>query len=337
MSVNKNDISSVPTWQLEQARRVQASILPREIPNWNGLSFSYEYRSLDAIGGDYLDFFNIKGNKKGLVIADVSGHGIPAAIITAMAKMSFSNHAIYYDSPKEILSRVNQDIYGLLKDSGLYITCFFLVIDQNLHITYTSAGHLPMIFYNNEKNDFEIMKTEGLFLGMFDDVWETYQEKEIQLSPGDRIILFTDGLIESRNTEAKQYGLEKVKDTVSFSSALPIERLTKMLLSDVTSFAKGAEFKDDISVLGIEVSLNFKKFQEHYQKGIELLKNKDSNWVKEFQEALNYNHDHYDVLYKLGKYYYMTKNHKEARECFEKLISNKNSEPMIFFSLASEV
>lgn len=331
----KKGVSEIPTWQLEQAKKVQTAILPNKIPNWNCLSFAYEYHSLDAIGGDYLDFFNIKGNKKGLLIADVSGHGIPAAIITAMAKMSFSNHAEYYDSPKEILSRVNQDIYGLLKDSGLYITCFFLVIDQNLHIRYTSAGHQPMIYYNNKQNSFEILKTEGLFLGMFEDVWETYQEKELQLSAGDRIVLFTDGLIESRNPESEQYGLERLEETVMFASALPVDKLAKMLISDITSFAGGeTNFKDDISVLGIDISLKFNDFQNHYNMGLKYMTQNNPNWAKEFMEAFALNQDHFDVALQLGKYYLKLKNFAEARKCFEKLIANKNSNPQVFFYLA---
>ena len=138
--MSKKETICIPAWQFIQAQKVQVSLLPKNILPWNCLSFAYEYHSLDPIGGDYLDFFEIKGNKKGLLIADVSGHGIPAAIITAMAKMSFSNHAVLSDSPKEILKRVNEDIYKFLGDLGLYITAFFMVIDQTLKVRYCSAG-----------------------------------------------------------------------------------------------------------------------------------------------------------------------------------------------------
>lgn len=327
-------VKEIPLWQFEQARKVQISLLPKTIPNWNGLSFAYEYHSLDPIGGDYLDFFDIKENKKGLLIADVSGHGVPAALITAMAKMSFSNHARHSDSPKEILSRVNEDIFQLLGDSGLYITAFFLIIDQDLNVCYTSAGHPALIYYDNENNSFQTLSTRGLFIGAFEDAWESYEEKKIKLKPGDRLVLYTDGIVESRNHEGEQYGVQRVEDTVTFSSALPPDKLSKMIINDVRTYCKDAELTDDMSIVVMEVALNLKKFHEHYRLGKTYLDAKDSRWLKEYMEAYEYNPDYYELAFNLGRYYLKEGQYQEASDCFKKLLSNNIPDPNVHFYMA---
>lgn len=321
----------IPAWQFEQARKVQVSLLPKQIPQWNCLSFAYEYHSLDPIGGDYLDFFDIKGNKKGLLIADVSGHGVPAAIITAMAKMSFSNHAVLSDSPKEILKRVNEDIYKFLGDSGLYITAFFMVIDQDLKVCYCSAGHPPVIYYRNETNTFENMKTRGIFIGAFEDAWETYEEKEVQLMPGDRVVFYTDGVVEARNPQGEQYGVKRVEDTVSFSSALPPEKLAKIMVNDVKTYCADHPLTDDMSILVLEVSLKLQAFQQAYQEGRTLLEQKDPRWFLRMKEAFELNQDRFELAFLLGRYYFSKANYSEAKNCFERLINNRIVNPEIYY------
>ncbi|HCL56719.1 MAG TPA: hypothetical protein DHW82_06880 [Spirochaetia bacterium] len=329
-----NEDYLVPYWQLETAKKVQSRFLPQSISPWNGLQFAYEYHSLDPIGGDYLDFFDIVGNKKGLLIADVSGHGIPAAIITAMAKMSFSNHAGISDSPREILQRVNEDIFKLLGDSGLYLTAVFLVIDQDLKIHYASAGHPPLIYYHNETNSFENLKTQGLFIGAFEDAWETFQEKEIILKPGDKLILYTDGIVEARNPNGEQYGTKRLEETVAFSSCLSSDKMAKMIINDVHTFRNQHPLNDDMSLLVIETRLDYTKFQEHYQKGLEMIQRKKPEWVQEFKEAFEYNQDNYSVNFYLGRFYFKKKQFDKAKNCFEHLIKNKLADTNVLFYMA---
>jgi tetratricopeptide (TPR) repeat protein len=248
--------------------------------------------------------------------------------------MSFANHAVLSDSPKEILKKVNEDLFQFLGDSGLYMTAFFMVIDQNLKVRYTSAGHPPVIFYNNHTNNFEVLKTKGLFVGAFEDAWETYQEGEVQLKAGDRLILYTDGIIEARNNRNKQYGMERVEDAVMFSSALPSDKLAKMLINDVRTFVQDRPITDDMSILVIEVSLGFKKFKEYYCAGKEKKKENDSGWVRDYLKAFSYNQDHYEVAFNLGLYYYKIGEYEKARECFERLIANKIVDPEVYFYMA---
>lgn len=325
---------TIENWQIEQARVVQKKLLPSKIPDWNCLSFAYEYHSLDLIGGDYLDFFDIKGNKKGLLIADVSGHGVPAAIITALAKMSFSNHADASDSPREIFQKVNADIYKLLGDSGLYITAFFMIIDQNLKVKYSSAGHPPVIYFNNENNEFTNLKTKGLFIGMFEDAWETYEEGEIQLKAGDRVVLYTDGVIEAKNEKGEQYGIKSIENTVEFSLALSSEKLSKMLINDVKNFAGKAPITDDISILVLDVALKYNKFKQHYMNGKELFNKNNLEWVKEYEKAMEFNKDNYDTSFHLGEYYFQENNINKAEEYFSRLIYNKILNPDLYLLMA---
>ncbi|HOJ50581.1 MAG TPA: SpoIIE family protein phosphatase [Spirochaetota bacterium] len=324
----------IPLWQLKQAQKIQLGFLPQQIKPWNCLSFSYQYHSFDPIGGDYLDFFDIKGNKKGILIADVSGHGIPASILTAMAKISFSNHAIESDSPKEILKRVNIDLCRFISGSGLYITAFLLVIDQDHILSFSSAGHPGAIYYNNKKDNFQELKTKGLFVGMFEDAWETYHEDKIQINPGDRIILYTDGIIEARDKHGVQYGIKRLEEVVKFSYALPPDIMSKMIINDVREFAKDGYINDDMSVLVIEADLSYEKFKKHYIEGKKYFESKNLKWVNEYIKAFEYNKDNYEVSFNLGKFFLKNCKYDKAEEAFLRLVKNRIVDPKLYFYLS---
>ncbi len=327
--------NNIPNWQWEQAKQIQINLLPKNIPDWNGLSFDYQYQSLDVIGGDYLDFFNIKGHKKGILIADVCGHGIGPAIVTAMAKVSFSNHSMEHDSPKEIFQKVNKDLCKFLGDSNIYMTAFLIVIDQDLKITYSSAGHTPVIYYNNKEDSFRSLKVKGLFLGLFDDAWESYEEEELQLNPGDKIVMYTDGIIESRNIKGELYGNNRLEKTIKFSTALPQKKFTELLIKDIMKFCKHRPLQDDMSVLALQVSLDRSNFLTHFNKGKQLLEQKDDNWVYEFEKASAFNKENFIVNYSLGKYYFENGEYKKSSVFFTNLINSQTINSNIKFYMGN--
>ena len=323
-------------WQLSQAKRIQKSILPDKLPDWNCINCAARYIALDDVGGDYYDLFPIKGDKIGLLIADVSGHGIPAALVTSMAKVSFSFFARQYDSPKEILKNVNDELIRYLPQIGAYLTCFMLVIDKQLNVKYSNAGHQHAIMYINEKNTFEYLDTDGLFIGAFEDAADSYEEKSTKLSAGDRIILYTDGIVETKNPEHEEYGYQRFEDMVTFSSALSNEKLAELVIDDITQFAAGEPIKDDVSILILEVELKFQKYLESLEKVKQLEKNGDvEGWLAEAENLMNINPDDLYVKYGMAKLFYETKKMPEAQKLLQDYLSRNTENYLVYYLLGN--
>ncbi len=186
--------------QLDIASTIQRGILPGRIDDWNELKFSIRYIAMEKIGGDFYDVYQLRGNKLGLLMADVSGHGIPAALVTTMAKISFSNACNKHDSPRRIFQEVNQNIIDHVKTQD-YLTCFFLAIDEDYTITYANASHQKAILLRAGVESTELLDTNGLFIGAIEEARDTYEEKTSKMKYGDRLIMYTDGIPEAIDAE----------------------------------------------------------------------------------------------------------------------------------------
>ncbi len=323
-------------WQLKRAKIIQKSILPDHLPDWNCINFAARYIALDEIGGDYYDLFPIKGDKIGLLIADVSGHGIPAALVTTMAKVSFGYFARYYDKPDEILDKVNQELIKYLPKFGAYLTAFLLVIDKDLNIEYTNAGHQHAIRYINETNAFEYLDSEGLFIGAFESAGESYEVKQTKLEAGDRIILYTDGIVEAKNKQSEEYGYERFEDIVTFSSALTNDKLAELVVDDIVRFSEGEPMKDDVSILILEVELKFKKYKENFEKFIEAEKNNDTGTLLELaEEIMIMNPDNLYVKFILSKYFYNKKNYAKTKELLLDYVKRNEENYLVYYMLGN--
>ncbi len=323
-------------WQLKRAKNIQKSILPDHLPDWNCLNFASRYIALDDIGGDYYDLFPIKGDKIGLLIADVSGHGIPAALVTTMAKVSFGYFARYYDNPGEILTKVNQELIRYLPKFGAYLTAFLLVIDKNLNVEYTNAGHQHAIRYINETNSFEYLDTEGLFIGAFETVEQTYEVKRTKLNAGDRIILYTDGIVETKNHEGEEYGYNRFEDIVTFSSALTNEKLAELVVDDIIRFAEGEPMKDDVSILILEVELKFEKYKNFLEQFYKAEKeNNILDMLETGQEIMHLNPDDLHIKFAIAKYLYNKKHFEETQELLTDYIKRNEENYLIYYMLGN--
>ncbi len=319
--------------QIISAKEIQYSILPDKLPPWNCIKFAARYLAMDEIGGDYYDAFKIKGDRLGLIMADVSGHGIPAALVTTMAKVAFATHGQRYISTKELLYNVNKDLTSLISSTGFYMTCFALNIDKNLKVKYTNAGHQKAILYRDETDTFEYLDTNGLFLGVFDDAGETYEEGEIQLYPGDRIILYTDGIVETMNKDKEEYGEERFEDMIRFSSALESEQVADLVVDDIRTFSEGTRMRDDVSILVLEVELRYKNYLEKIKEAEKHQKeNKLSSWRKSLEEAIRINPDSLKSRKTLASYYIELKEYERAIKHLKYYVE-KNQESAYIYTL----
>ena len=195
--------------QLEMAGKLQKSLLPNIYENIGGVSVSCRYIPSIHIGGDLYDVVDLGQSLAGFVIADVSGHGVAAALVSAMFKMSFHTLSTNVASPKILFHMLNQEFIPILSED--YITAFYLLSDYwNRTITFSNAGHPTPLLYRKNTGEVLELDTDGFFLGMFED--GAYGEKTITgIENGDSVLLYTDCLIEARNSAGIPFGMDRLK------------------------------------------------------------------------------------------------------------------------------
>ncbi len=230
---------------------LQKSLLPKEFPRDCHLNFGSVYIPSTQLAGDIFDVFVLDENHIGIIIADVSGHGVSAAIIAAMFKAFLTNYRHKNLNPSEVLQAVNADVNASLT-TGDFITAFYMVINtQTRQAVYSSAAHPAPIVLRKKNRKIERLDTDGFFLGIFPD--GKYAQKSIRLKSGDLILLYTDGLIEAKNPEKEEYGNERLTnffrnlDTADASSTL------ELLKKDLIRFCGVTEFDDDVTLLAVEI------------------------------------------------------------------------------------
>lgn len=315
--------------QLDMASVIQRSILLTKIDDWNELKFSVKYNAMEKIGGDFYDVFQLKDNKIGVLIADVSGHGIPAALVTAMAKISFGNAGYQFDSPKRIFQEVNKNIIDHMKTQD-YMTCFMAVIDDDYNVTYSNASHQKAVIYRKETGSIELLDTNGLFIGALEEARDTYEEKTTKLDYGDRLILYTDGIPEAQNSERQEYSNERFERSIINNKDLDLDEFTEAVLRDVHNHIGEMGAIDDISLLivelvsdeAIDIIKNSKKLinNHKYLDAIELLE----NGLEKYPENQK-------ILYNLGKNYFRVNNYNKAVQILDRYIKKDKKNKFAFY------
>ncbi len=239
--------------QLAMARRVQQNLLPQrdDYPETDALSFATEYSSMDDIGGDFYDILEISPGVYGFLIADVSGHGMPAALITAMVKVSFHTNVEPGISTDEMLSKVNEEMLEFIGDLEYFVSAFFAIYDTRTRmLRYTNAGHHPALLIRSGSGEFEKLDSDGLFIGCFEDV--PYSEESVEVVPGDRLVMFTDGIIEARDFTGEQYEYERFYETMRANLACSPQDFATRILDDVDRFIGHEDVGDDQAVFCVD-------------------------------------------------------------------------------------
>lgn len=243
---------------LQMARKVQLKIIPdfSVFSKIKKLRIGCTYLSIDIMGGDMYDVIKLNEDKYAFFIADVSGHGAPAAMITAMIKVSFLVHSAQLKNgkkPNEILSLVNEDIYGVLGGTGYFVSAYYGIIDtKNKLLSYTTGGHHPAVLYHSQEKKSKKLQIEGTLLGVFDSITADYGSGQVKIGKGDKIFLFTDGISEAKNPAGELFGKERIYKFVGDNGQLLPQELVNKLIGEVYSFCKGEKQNDDKAILCIE-------------------------------------------------------------------------------------
>ncbi len=236
--------------ELAIAKRVQQFIIPSDFSHIASPRIHGRYLPIEDIGGDYFDCYRLENGNVGMLIADVTGHGIPAAMVMTMSKMIFSVYSEEYASPSMLLAKVNKDMRGLLLDYQ-YITAFYVIYNADRQELYfTNAGHTRPLYYRRRTDKVMALDTDGFFIGIMDET--VYEERKLRVEPGDTLFLYTDGISEIKNADYEDYGENRLARFLRRNNGMPGKEFCDALLRDVGAFASLDERLDDIAFLYVE-------------------------------------------------------------------------------------
>lgn len=240
--------------ELETARQIQLSILPTSVPNIEGLDITARYIPMTSVAGDFYDFIVVDDKHLGILVADVSGHGMPAALIASMLKIALASQVSHAMDPALVLSGLNQALCG--KFQHHYVTAGYLFVDMaKKTLSYAGAGHPPMLLWRTSSGGVRELEENGLFLGMFP--WATYSSLEIPLGDGDRCLLYTDGIPETTNRSGVEFGAEHFRQFLATEQNASANQFADSLLAEVSRWASrkpDEEADDDITMVAIRVN-----------------------------------------------------------------------------------
>jgi len=241
--------------ELEIARDVQASFLPKEKPKIKGIDVASLCLPAKEVGGDYYDFVEIDKNKLGVAIGDVSGKGTSAAFYMTLTKGFFKSQAKYVDSPMQVLINMNELFYDNV-ERGVFISMIYSIFDlEKKEMTFSRAGHNPMILRRSGKGMAEEISPPGIALGLEkgDIFSRTIEQKTIPIHSGDVFLFYTDGLNEAINASNEEYGETRLRLAVEKNSHLPIEVLLDNVEEDIYYFTGKTPQYDDMTAVVIKI------------------------------------------------------------------------------------
>jgi len=248
VSVNERRLLSIEN-ELEVARQLQFSILPASVPEVGNVRIAVAYRPMTIVAGDFYEFIPVDRKRVGFLVADVTGHGVPAALIASMIKVATQSIVSCAHDPREVLSGLNRMLFRQLRDQ--LITAAYLWLDtDNSEALYSAAGHPPLLLWRQGK--LERIESNGLLFGVIAD--PDYPVCHLSIQSGDRFLLYTDGLIEPENARGDAFGERQLEEVLRRNQSRPPSELSDELLSEISLWQSTAlEQQDDITLIVIDV------------------------------------------------------------------------------------
>ena len=240
---------------MEIAKQIQRSLLPTTPPNLPGLQIAGSCLPAAHVGGDYFDYFLREDDTLDVVIADVSGHNVGAALIMTETRSVLRAHVQQAVYPGELMRRLNEVLYEDLSRSELFISMFYVsyTFESSL-LRYANAGHNRPLLLKREETECSDLDAEGLILGVLPDV--TFEEKTVQLGPGDLLLLYTDGIIESQNSSGEFFGIQRLSRTLKLRRDDTPDAIISALFEDLDEFLGDAPPDDDITLVALKLAKN---------------------------------------------------------------------------------
>jgi len=238
--------------ELKRVAEIQRSLLPRELPTIDGFDLAAWYQTAARAGGDYYDFFDLGDGRWGVMIADVSGHGTPAAVVMAMLRTMLHAYCVSCVTPAELLTLANRQLVDHSRRyDGTFVTAFYGVLDSRRKVLrYASAGHHPPLLVDRRIQVRELDEAQALPLAI--DPTCEYHENETELTPGDTLLFYTDGITEAQNASGEMYGLGRLLSCVR-EDVPHAQHIIDCVRHKLMAFTNEPSSADDQTLLALRV------------------------------------------------------------------------------------
>ncbi|MCR9145201.1 MAG: SpoIIE family protein phosphatase [bacterium] len=346
--------------ELMIASSVQRAMIPQTFPANDFVDIWGESLPCSELGGDYLDIFQLDRNRLGILLADVSGHGVHAALISAMAKVYFVNYSRHYADPAHVLARVNSDLEKIFRGTGFYLSAVYSVLDLDTMIMRTAtAGHEnPLCYFQDENGSggapdrllvddsesaapsrfadkagelLRIGNLEGgAILGSLSPGEVHYNSLTNQLRAGSTIVYYTDGIPEARNAENQFFGDDRLHEFIRKNHYLSAREFTQKLFQETETFYQGAEPNDDRTLVVLQIlkspqvavpAMGKEQIREYFNSGQGLLdRGQFEEAIVQFQKIIEIDQDSFRAHHFIGRALSGLQRFEEAEEYFQKTI-----------------
>ncbi len=234
--------------EIEFARQIQQSLLPDRVPDFAKLDVASLCLPSAQVGGDLFGFLKLDAHRWAFMVADVAGHGLGAAFIMASLRSILRSEAKPGVSAAHILENSNNLLNEDTRGNDVFATVFVaLYSDQDNSVNCSNAGHPPALLWRAASQEFRELGKGGVVLGLFND--ETYEEEHTHLHTGDILIMYTDGIVETKNDDGVLYGEDRLRDIIKANTMVSSQELMKAILESVEQFRNGGRQRDDMTML----------------------------------------------------------------------------------------
>ncbi len=242
--------------EMQVAQEIQQTLLPTEFPEIEGYEIASYYEAAKEVGGDYFDFVEVDKDTIGIVVADVSGKGVPGSLVMTMIRTALRTEARGVKDAAEVLARVNDFVVNDMK-KGMFVTIFYVIIDsKRRRLNYASAGHNPMILYRPSTRKTYYLNPKGFPIGIQlsekDLFRKSIESDTIQLAEDDILLLYTDGITEAMNSRRDLFGEERLLKVIREYGHLRVKPFIEKMKMELTSFTEGQPQYDDITLVAIK-------------------------------------------------------------------------------------
>ncbi|MFC1501811.1 SpoIIE family protein phosphatase [bacterium] len=246
--------------EMQVAQEIQQTLLPSAFPEIEGYEIASYYEAAKEVGGDYFDFVEVDKDTLGIVVADVSGKGVPGSLVMTMIRTALRTEARGNKNAADVLARVNDFVMNDMK-RGMFVTIFYIILDsKNRIINYASAGHNPMILYRKSTKKSFYLNPRGFPIGINlpdKDLFKNSIESDsLRLKEGDVLIVYTDGITEAMNPNRERFGDERFLTTIRKYGSKKVDPLVDKIRDEITMFTEGHAQSDDITLVAIKEKLH---------------------------------------------------------------------------------
>lgn len=233
--------------ELALAQRIQLSLLPGSFPDVPGWAFAATYRPARIVGGDFYDLFEMPEREFGLVISDVAGKGVPAALFMATSRTTIRGAALSHPDPADTLGEANRLIYADTR-ADLFLSSFYSVLDAGSgRVRFANAGHNDPLWYRAGTGTVEAVRLRGIVLGVLPDI--TLAQSAVELAPGDMLLYYTDGVTEAMNDADEEFGEERLVQVLRQCGDADLVDVMRNIDTAVREFVNGAPQSDDFTAV----------------------------------------------------------------------------------------